>query len=114
MIEDCPICYDKIINEAKLVCGHHVHMNCLQKQFKPECPLCRCKLNIVVFGCNPTEPIVPVLNIYDLEESDDEPMEIVTRKDNYLYREEDPDYDEENPYGDEYDYENEISFGEED
>ncbi len=45
--DNCPSCYEVLSCEVKpLVCGHWVHVECLKKQCKAECPICRRKLNI--------------------------------------------------------------------
>lgn len=136
MPEDCVVCYNELKQTDILVCGHKVHISCVEKQFKPECPLCRTKLNIKVYGEKP-EPdnyIPPERDIEnnsdpeideflsDLEELENELSRRKRRRDEeeeeglyeeeewqkkgYQYREEDSDYDEENPYGDECNYEN--------
>lgn len=37
----CPVCYDPLLNVSALGCGHIIHMECLEKHFKAECPICR-------------------------------------------------------------------------
>ena len=52
--EDCIVCTEKLGEEEKVLeCGHWVHILCIQKHFKPECPICRKPLNIVVNGTIP-------------------------------------------------------------
>ena len=163
--EDCAICFEKLDEEYALECGHWLHVSCVQKHFKPECPICRTPLNIQVYGTPPSNNISmtgtvfgqdinlflnPVLDylmignvvesqyeqkhIYDFknidmddseDDSEDESegdseeeyknsnqiREIYENEDDedwrmkgFLHREEDEDYDEENPYGDEYSY----------
>lgn len=46
----CPICYDDMGDEKNLICGHLVHISCIKKSFRAECPLCRTKLDIEVEG----------------------------------------------------------------
>ena len=53
--EDCPICTEKIGDEDILDCGHWIHISCVKKHFKPECPVCRKSLNIQVEGSRPEE-----------------------------------------------------------
>jgi hypothetical protein len=121
--EDCIICYDKLGQEKPLPCGHYTHMACLKKHFKPECVMCRRPLNIKVTGQVPKSNIPwvpPEEDMPDLPDplenilGDEEDEEIVFISDpdeprpykrkGYLYAEEDSDYDEENPLGDEVDY----------
>lgn len=128
---DCPICYESLQNEpAPLRCGHWLHLSCVRRHFKPECPICRRGLDITVTGKQP-QPFVPideprmispdeiirravmfvpysVLLPTVIERDDDiviEEYEPTYRQKGYLYPEEDDDYDEENPHGDNYDYE---------
>jgi hypothetical protein len=146
--EDCPICYVKLGDEKNpLECGHWMHITCVQKHFKPECPLCRHPLNIKVSGTRPQPDILLfapteekeeeniqgnvqgfgffitvhrgiVGNVvehyngneylsrkrnYDDEDDEDEPW----RRKGYQYREEDSDYDEENPRNDNWEYDEE-------
>ena len=52
---DCIICCETLsINEPALSCGHYLHLTCVKKHFKPECPLCRRPLDISVQGTRPT------------------------------------------------------------
>jgi hypothetical protein len=119
--QECIICLEKL-NDADnaLQCGHWIHISCIQKQFKPECPVCRAPLNIKVFG-------KLVVNIYNNESGDDNDdftsdSDILdesssneydeTNSQDYLdynerivRNEDDENYDEENPYGDEWFYE---------
>lgn len=61
--ENCAICLEK--TTEMFDCKHHVHLECAKKHFKPECPVCRAKVNIRVSGTYP--------NNYDnvFEEVDD-------------------------------------------
>lgn len=134
MPEDCVVCYTEMKQTDILVCGHKVHISCVQKQFKAECPLCRTPLDIKVYGKRP-EPdnYIPPERVLDpdldpedfssdieeIEEElsrkryrdDDDNDELYEehenwRKKGYQYAEEDSDYDEENPHGDDCNYEN--------
>ena len=127
--ETCVICMEDIENEKPLLCGHIVHFECVKKQFKPECPICRAVIkNLKVSGTAP-EAYIPYSHdtlysenwtedYYD-ENNDDavQDDEAVQDSNNpiyhdiekwrqmgYSYREEHPDYDEENPDEDEVDY----------
>lgn len=137
-VTECTICYDLPLKEEDILpCGHRVHISCVQKQFKAECPLCRTPLKIKVFGTKPHpdeslflppledveeyQGIVTgvsfmfslrpgilgnVIEYYESysasnEENDEEPW----RARGYQYAEEDPEYDEENPRGDNWNYE---------
>lgn len=131
--EECNICYDLPLKENDILsCGHRIHISCIQKQFKSECPLCRAPLNIKVFGKKPE----PDISLFEQEEKeihqgnimgfpilfllspgiigdvvereynqilmqDEEPW----REKGYQYAEEDSEYDDENPHGDSWDYE---------
>lgn len=48
-MNECVICYELVKEDAQ-ACGHFCHINCLKQHFKPECPVCRRKLNIKVEG----------------------------------------------------------------
>ncbi len=42
---ECPVCFESLENQKKsLHCGHWVHAECIMKQVKSECPLCRAKI----------------------------------------------------------------------
>jgi len=133
-----------------LPCGHWMHLSCVQQHFKPECPVCRKPLDIVVTGI-PPDPNIPfqieepeneetqviehaliarhfvmmnvpstvmgdVVEHFDEteedneiyvdedEEEEDDDRKCSWRRKGYLYREEDSDYDEENPRGDDWTY----------
>lgn len=132
-VNECNICYDLPLKEEDILpCGHRVHISCVQKQFKAECPLCRAPLKIKVFGTKPQIDESLFLapqeedeeyhgNVYGVsfmfslrpgildnviehmsdEENDDE----IWRAKGYQYAEEDSEYDEENPRGDNWEYE---------
>jgi len=170
-ITECVICCDAPVLTEKdnlSCCGHPVHLKCLQQQFKSECPFCRARLNIKVFGQRPvpdpllfTDPserhpserhpserhpserhpserdshqgniagfrfefsVAPGILSDVIEQVDSEQFDetLIKRrrgdsddeeddhgqswkKQGYQYAEEDPDYDEENPHGDNCDY----------
>ena len=46
--DNCIICIESLTEVDILECGHWIHLDCVKKHFKPECPLCRKKLNIQV------------------------------------------------------------------
>lgn len=51
---DCPVCMEDLTDEENaLQCGHWVHIKCVKRHFKPECPVCRHPLNIIVHGVDP-------------------------------------------------------------
>jgi len=55
--EECPICFESLNDEKEpLKCGHWMHLECVKKHFKPECPVCRAPLDIKVTGsmCDPS------------------------------------------------------------
>lgn len=39
--EECPVCVEEISITDRLSCGHWVHMECVAKSMKAECPVCR-------------------------------------------------------------------------
>ncbi len=55
MEEKCVCCLEELELIEPLICGHRVHDECLRKHFRPECPICRMKLNIVVSGTIPED-----------------------------------------------------------
>lgn len=187
-MEECIVCTEKI--EECLPCGHLVHLGCVIRSFKAECPVCRRAVPVRCVGIRPSaEPLSDELitaiyqseiepefdlpernmatfflelagrvfpgiiqtgsvevdyeedseekdredredgeekelgtdpedeekNLNDIERelegeeldeemTDPEDEEPYQNSDGYLYREEDPNYDEENPTGDEVDY----------
>lgn len=65
---ECPVCYESLDNvEKPIICGHWLHESCITRHFRSECPVCRCPLDIEVFGSPPT----PLSDIPD-EFSEDE------------------------------------------
>jgi len=47
--QNCPICFSSLHQTSQpLDCGHWIHKTCIQKTCKPECPVCRTKLNIKI------------------------------------------------------------------
>lgn len=141
--DECIICFDLPLKDQDILsCGHRIHISCVQKQFKAECPLCRASLDIKVFGKKPQpDPFLfspqpeddseirqgifvfrsgilgDVVERNFEEKEDNEPGNICHddtgeedqnepwRSKGYLYAEEDSDYDEENPCGDSWEYE---------
>lgn len=113
--EDCSICLEKLGQEKSQECGHFFHFSCLEKHFKPECPLCRRKLNIKIKGN---------LNFLNQNSHSDQESELISsqsrdeilsedediddprnfRLAGFNYIEEHPEYDSENPDGDEVEY----------
>jgi len=41
---ECAVCFEEI--DACLKCGHWIHLSCIQKSMKAECPICKYKLNL--------------------------------------------------------------------
>lgn len=39
--EECPVCYEHLGDVEALECGHRIHVACLEKHFRAECPVCR-------------------------------------------------------------------------
>jgi Ring finger domain len=85
---DCAICFELLNqNNVPLICGHVFHEECMNQQIKKICALCRKPFEIDI--------------IADVELELEEEIEVSS---GYLFPEEDPEYDSENPYGDEYEY----------
>jgi hypothetical protein len=59
---ECIICTDEMNENTPLECGHWIHIECVKKHFKPECPLCRTSLNINVTGNIPINESLEELN----------------------------------------------------
>lgn len=128
----CIICTESLnnVDTPLRACGHWLHLSCVKKHFKPECPICRAKLNIKVTGTKPHTYIPFSPNGGPWRDSDNPRIRTVfgiflttfrpplfqpegsfhTRlftgfdTDGYTYAEEHPNYDEENPRGDNWDY----------
>jgi hypothetical protein len=83
--ENCIVCYEELDNIDPLICGHIIHPDCIKQQFKPECPLCRTPLNVVVIG---TKPKIDDLVYYESEAYDSENDEqiLTGRIGNTVYR----------------------------
>jgi len=116
MSENCILCLEDIdASENPLDCGHKLHLECVKKHFKPECPICRRPLNITVSGTQPElylpfdplsmqDDVYPNLIIYNYEnipliiyDVDDVEMQDVEMQED--------EEDEENPRGDNWEYE---------
>jgi hypothetical protein len=122
MSENCILCLEDIdASENPLECGHKLHIECVKKHFKPECPICRKPLNITVSGTQPELylPFDPESFINDNYYSNSNIM-IYTYENGPIviynvgedYNEQDSsgdnweeDDDEENPRGDNWEYE---------
>lgn len=48
LFEECICCYRYLGNTPAMGCGHRVHLACLEKHFKPECPICKRYQNLVI------------------------------------------------------------------
>ena len=109
---DCPICFENILQSEITECGHHVHLECLEKQFKAECPLCRKKLNIKVTGKRPEcnieisqeELLSPRLENKEEMHLTDYLGDDRNSEGEVFYKDCSEDYDEENPHGDDWEY----------
>lgn len=45
--DECPVCCESLENQrTRLECGHWIHIECIIRSAKEECPLCRCKLTL--------------------------------------------------------------------
>ncbi len=115
--KECVVCllnFDK--DDGPLPCGHWIHLSCVEKHFKPECPVCRTPLNIDVKGQLPdcdiaydpssivddrvydyNEVLIPNMIIYTL-------MQQQIYLGDLIFNESDQE-DEENPHGDNWNYE---------
>jgi hypothetical protein len=111
--DECIICYEKLEETSPLQCGHWLHVSCVEKHFKPECPICRAPLQIEVKGTFP-QPFIP-FNFIEPEPRIiiDTIQYIHDNIDNYhidedtgaiYYLSPEQSEDEENPFGDDYDY----------
>ncbi len=40
-LESCGVCFENLDDTKPLACGHRIHDKCLEKHFKPECPVCK-------------------------------------------------------------------------
>ena len=45
-VHECPVCLESMLDERPLKCGHHVHIECVKRSMKPECPICRTILDL--------------------------------------------------------------------
>jgi hypothetical protein len=43
--QECIICCEELCMSAPLECGHWIHLDCVKKSLKPECPICCCDLS---------------------------------------------------------------------
>ena len=122
MSENCILCLEDIdASENPLDCGHKLHLECVKKHFKPECPICRRRLNISVNGSIP-ELYLPFdsesfsnddtihgnddivfENIYNYIIFQNQLLDLDESQEEDVYM--DLDIDEENPRGDNWDYE---------
>lgn len=135
---NCIICTEKLssLDKPLICCKQIIHYSCLEKHFKPECPLCRHPLNISVKGTKPIGALLSIqasperLEIYPtrlfLEDSKSENKEDPEGILDFLHKEEDiiddyennrtfiqeedSDYDEENNVFDYGDSEGEEEF----
>ena len=86
---ECIICYSPLQEEPPLKCGHWMHMECVKKHFKPECPVCRHPLEIAVSGTFPDCDIEPDLSReYDYKEDTEEIIDMFDIDDGYRQQEE--------------------------
>lgn len=110
---DCILCClpltkkDSEISKEYMNCSHIFHKECLQKHFKPECPLCRKTVRLKVKGTRPICNIeyAPYSRVRLQNETPDYLLEYEINSDNELVEPSDYEYDSENPHGDEWDYE---------
>jgi hypothetical protein len=124
MSENCILCLEDIDpSENPLVCGHKLHLECVKKHFKPECPICRRRLNISVNGTIPelylpfdpesfsNDDNIPenndiiLENIYNYIIFQNQLLDLHELQEQDMDMDMDLDIDEENPRGDEWNYE---------
>lgn len=86
--KQCPICYDNMGDEKNLICGHLVHVSCIKKSFRAECPLCRTKLDIEVEG----------KYVYERRYENEDTEEHAEDEDEEEYESEDEEDEEKRPY----------------
>jgi hypothetical protein len=112
--QDCIICLEVLNEQHSLECGHWIHISCIQKQFKPECPLCRHPLKIMVHGK------LEIINNYIIDEDSEnsesnesvlddvdnniDDVDVDSQEIDYDEDNEDND-DNNNPHGDDWYYE---------
>jgi len=41
---ECPVCFEEIVSNVPLSCGHWIHKNCVIRSGKPQCPICRSQI----------------------------------------------------------------------
>ena len=108
----CIICTESLddLDMPLKECGHWIHPACVKKHFKPECPICRTPLNIKVTGTKPEtyipdrspDSIFGMVHFFLISNNSDNSED--SEDGGYLYPEEHPDFDEENPHGDNWNY----------
>jgi hypothetical protein len=72
---NCPACYEDVVDEEKLACGHYVHEHCLQRWLNTSgnpqrrCPMCKTVLETPSFD-NYDEPYSLAVNPEERETLD--------------------------------------------
>lgn len=83
--DECPVCFESLENQkTPLICGHWVHLSCIEKHFKAECPICRRPLEMEVYGTI-SEPDMGLSNV-ELSDTDSE-REYYYYEENELHQE---------------------------
>lgn len=44
--EECVVCCEDLYKEPPLPCSHRIHLSCIEKSMKAECPICRAPLSL--------------------------------------------------------------------
>lgn len=120
--DDCSICMEPLIKDTITTnCNHNFHISCYNQIRTNRCPLCRHILSVIPHNCKKTGPTFDtnedfqnyVLNNRVLTDVED-----YFRRNNPMMFEIDihellntaEEYDEENPFGDDYDYPDEDVY----
>ena len=57
--KECRLCLETLSDPYNLQCGHlYFHRHCLERHFKPECPICKAPHDLEVHGEEPEENII--------------------------------------------------------
>lgn len=62
--DECPICMEQISNKVVCSNNHSMCLSCIEQHFKPECCICRVKMNFKPQGNLPV-PDFEYTSIYD-------------------------------------------------
>jgi hypothetical protein len=96
--EDCSICLEKLNDEKVLECGHYFHNECIKKQIKAECALCR-KPFVSYFSVNNLQNFRDYnIYYYNSEEDITDGEETENSNESYSCENEHTDYDTDTDY----------------